>query len=542
MLYGDASAGADNPFTWSSLIKVDPNTNEPSINAAAAADRATRIQFLEQAFEWDKMTYVLYPYFWADRASKWTDLASLEGADPEYVRFLRSGSARIVVSARPGFEDHVNIFINFGKIWSGGPVPSPKDPDYLSVAEEIKVLQRAPDDGEPLEYWDARLPTTLIWLQGATPLPEKPENERELGPALRAASGRPLTIQRSSGQAFIARSSHPIYIGTWLVLGPIFDPRHQVDDHWNDRQMGREFEHPWAREIITAIDTHVDQLDPARITSGLDVAPKEGDTVTYGSAGPGVFGERTYNWKKRSFRGLDWLNINDIGDNIHLFLSADDVSEALDPDHYLSFVGKHHALAFFLIFIHAKQNKTTMLWVRSDDALRVWLNGTEISELRCWDDREIDETEDGAEVQLHEGWNILLLGVAETHVEWGMSARFEDPSGLRYSAVHPDWLYSSRPRFKTAYQFISIAGDGNYWNVRDPDRALTCVGDGLWRGQVTLANEYFKFFADSDNNKSWGKPDGSNLEPLTPGLYEVLFNEANPFLSSFTLLKEFRKT
>ena len=64
---------------------------------------APTIQFLEQALEWGNLSYVCYPYYWA-RGSEWDDLVSIEGADPNLVNFLRSGSARVVVPARPGFE------------------------------------------------------------------------------------------------------------------------------------------------------------------------------------------------------------------------------------------------------------------------------------------------------------------------------------------------------------------------------------------------------------------------------------------------------
>jgi hypothetical protein len=447
MLFGDAAAPAQLPFVWNNLINVNI-AGEPSIAAGAAADRAPIIQFLEQAFEWEKMTYIFYPYFWADHATAWTTLAPLDGPDPEYVRFLRAGSARVVVSARPGFEHHVKLFVHCGKIWSGGSVPSPQDPDYLSIADEIRAMNQAPDEGEPLDWWDARLPTTLVWLEGATPLPVKPKCERELGECTGATSGRPLAIRTSLGQRAIAGSFRPVYIGTWLVLGPIFDPRHQVDDHFNDRQMGQEAEHPWANDIIMAIDQHTGQLDPVGITADLQRSPKDGNRIFYGGDPSKIFAGRVYIWRRRSFRGLDWRNINDVGDNIHLFLPADELAESYDPDNDLSFSHKHHALAFFLVYVHSRNMQTTDLLVRSDDALRVWLNGSEIVGLRWTHEREIDETETSCAVRLNEGWNVLLLAVAETHVEWGLSARFENAEGLRFSAVHPDWLYSSTPSLR----------------------------------------------------------------------------------------------
>ncbi len=151
----------------------------PHVNLANAAKFSAEIQFLEQAFEWENLTYVLYPYYWASD-TRWTELADITGADPDFAQFVRSGSARVVVPARPGFEEQVNLYTECGIIWGGGPVPAPGDMNYISVAEEIKAQHRAPDDGVHGESWDVRLPTALVWLENEVKLPEKPNGSREL--------------------------------------------------------------------------------------------------------------------------------------------------------------------------------------------------------------------------------------------------------------------------------------------------------------------------------------------------------------------------
>ena len=132
---------------------------------------AEEIQFLEQAFEWENLTYVLYPYFWAD-SLRWPELADMIGADAEFARFLRSGSARVVVPARPKFEDQVRTFVDLGALWGGGPVPTVDDPEYLSVAAEIMAQQMPPEDGIKGKSWEVRLPTTLVWLDSDISLPK----------------------------------------------------------------------------------------------------------------------------------------------------------------------------------------------------------------------------------------------------------------------------------------------------------------------------------------------------------------------------------
>lgn len=149
------------------------------------------IQFIEQAFEWEKLTYVPYPYFWADRKTQWTDLADLQSADPIFADFLRAGSVRTVLSVRPGFEPAVQLFLKFGIVWSGGNAPAPGDPDYVSIADEIRIIQRAPDIGDEIEHWDTKLPTSLIWLSGSEPLPSNTQNNSGSPGGSSGSSGSP---------------------------------------------------------------------------------------------------------------------------------------------------------------------------------------------------------------------------------------------------------------------------------------------------------------------------------------------------------------
>jgi hypothetical protein len=153
------------PFLGLDAVNWDPNSaNPPSNNLQAAARSAPEIQFLEQAFEWETLSYICYPYYWG-ASTRWPALAAIEGNDANFADFLRSGSARVIVPARPGFEDQVNFYVKFGILWGGGPMPAPGDPDYLSIADEIKDMQQRPLDVTVADTWQVRLPTTLIWLE-----------------------------------------------------------------------------------------------------------------------------------------------------------------------------------------------------------------------------------------------------------------------------------------------------------------------------------------------------------------------------------------
>jgi hypothetical protein len=81
----------------------------------------------------------------------------------------------VVLAARPGFEDQVNFYVNYGILWGGGPMPAPGDENYLSIADEIKAQQQRPLDATVVDAWQVRLPTTLIWLENAAGLPVNPD-------------------------------------------------------------------------------------------------------------------------------------------------------------------------------------------------------------------------------------------------------------------------------------------------------------------------------------------------------------------------------
>jgi hypothetical protein len=163
---GRAALQNDGTAPWTAS-----SSTAPKVNLDNAVSVAEEIQFIEQAFEWENLTYVLYPYFWADH-TRWLDLADINLPDPEFARFLRCGSARIVLPARPKFENQVVAYVDFGVVWGGGPVPTVDDPEYLSIAAEIEAQQSPPIDGEKRRSWEVRLPTTLVWLDTNNALPK----------------------------------------------------------------------------------------------------------------------------------------------------------------------------------------------------------------------------------------------------------------------------------------------------------------------------------------------------------------------------------
>jgi hypothetical protein len=90
------------------------------------------IKFLHQAIEWENMLYFLYPYFWS-HTSRWEFKKYLDHPDFMHRTFLKSGSARVVLTIRPGFERDFVSFLETGTL-DGLPPTHP----YMTIAEEMQ--------------------------------------------------------------------------------------------------------------------------------------------------------------------------------------------------------------------------------------------------------------------------------------------------------------------------------------------------------------------------------------------------------------------
>lgn len=150
----------------------------PDFDIFDAVDEGKTIQFFEQAFEWENLTYLFYPYFWA-RKEQWVHKSSIYDNDPLFTKFLQAGSSRVVMPVRPGYNEVVTYFMQTGQIWGkDGNPPLIKKEDgslndlFISIAEELKNqtddLGNAVPEGKP---WEVVLPTTLVYLQQDSVLP-----------------------------------------------------------------------------------------------------------------------------------------------------------------------------------------------------------------------------------------------------------------------------------------------------------------------------------------------------------------------------------
>lgn len=155
----------------------DPAPDFADIDTTAALAGAVIIQFLEQAFEWSNLAWVFYPYYWSDRA-KWETLSQIRADDPEFERFLKAGSARVILPARPVFEDAVKNWLMTGVPYIDGQLPCPDDALYVSIDTEIREILSPQDGGVPGDHWQTRLSTTMLYLEAEPRLPDADRPQR----------------------------------------------------------------------------------------------------------------------------------------------------------------------------------------------------------------------------------------------------------------------------------------------------------------------------------------------------------------------------
>jgi hypothetical protein len=155
------------------LIKPYPFANEDgalgthaSVDVATLRDAEPEVRFLQQAFEWEHLAWIVYPYFWG-RRSEWSRTVVVSHPDPDFASFLNAGAARVQLPVRPGFEALVKHFMETGEVYEGEGLPKMGDAGYVSFIDEQLTTLGAPGDevawppDAPRE-WDIVAPTSLL--------------------------------------------------------------------------------------------------------------------------------------------------------------------------------------------------------------------------------------------------------------------------------------------------------------------------------------------------------------------------------------------
>lgn len=127
----------------------------------AFTEYARTVKFFEQAIDWQLMSYLFYPYYWADKCD-WADLMQSKSDDLVFQAFLQSGMSRVVVPIREQFTEAFSYYIETGDIWLGNDLVAGSEADlYVSIAEDMQTI-----DGPVEDVWETRVPTSLAIIQG----------------------------------------------------------------------------------------------------------------------------------------------------------------------------------------------------------------------------------------------------------------------------------------------------------------------------------------------------------------------------------------
>lgn len=166
----------DQHFDLFDAVLDSPVNGLPQIDIGEAAAEGAYVRFFEQAFEWEHMSYITYPYFWGSK-DQWDERLGYDDSDPAFADFLQAGFARVTVPARLGFEGAIDHYLTFGEIWNGGPLPTISSPLYLPIADELAERLDRPGEEIPQgDPWTVRVPTNLVKLRADDKLPTWEQN------------------------------------------------------------------------------------------------------------------------------------------------------------------------------------------------------------------------------------------------------------------------------------------------------------------------------------------------------------------------------
>lgn len=171
---------------FESFQALQPNAPEfgyPEFHFGHAQAEGKYIQFFEQAFEWEQMTYLFYPYFWA-RKREWVSILNRSDNDPIFEKFLQAGAARVLVPVRPAYYKAILHYLSSGgEVWLGEDVPTPDDPLYVSIIDELKAAEGQFEGGDVEgEPWISKVPTSLVYLQNPLTGTDLPDFSEDLLP------------------------------------------------------------------------------------------------------------------------------------------------------------------------------------------------------------------------------------------------------------------------------------------------------------------------------------------------------------------------
>lgn len=168
-------------------------TNPPNKLGVSVADWSTvmtyeqMVRFVNDAIDWDNILYFLYSYFW-DVPLAWENIRNIQHPDSTRQAFLRSGSARVVLTVRKGWETAWVQFVEGGQFGTGA---LPELHPYLTIAQEIQ------------DYDNTNYPGIPPANPGGAPLPDDDDYVATVSSVSISASPKPINLTVASSAGFI---------------------------------------------------------------------------------------------------------------------------------------------------------------------------------------------------------------------------------------------------------------------------------------------------------------------------------------------------
>ncbi|MBA7584718.1 hypothetical protein ES708_26675 [subsurface metagenome] len=155
------------------LISFDSD-DVPQMDFSTVNLQLNKMDFFESCFEWENISFELYPYFWTGK-ERWNGIHTEDDSDPIHRNFLQSGAAKIKIPVLPGQEGRVLYYFDFNNIWTD----MNNQPPYLESRESLvaifnqwkDAIQENPSGISVGNPWCVRVPTSLVALRETNGIP-----------------------------------------------------------------------------------------------------------------------------------------------------------------------------------------------------------------------------------------------------------------------------------------------------------------------------------------------------------------------------------
>lgn len=111
----------------------------PQMDIQEAKKEGDFFRFLEMAFDWQFMNYMLYQFSYG-RKCKWAEMLKEASPNGLFTKFLQAGFARVTIPVNEGFENHITSYLINRRI---SPYNIPSIPqNMVPIHEEIKEMKQ----------------------------------------------------------------------------------------------------------------------------------------------------------------------------------------------------------------------------------------------------------------------------------------------------------------------------------------------------------------------------------------------------------------